>query len=109
MMKSSIKSIMINIGLCLLLLAVDANLCFADPINAGSNVIPIKTVFVKFAITMGSVLLSLLIIWILLYSYKKYSVEAVKEYNQKSLYGDNMKQTKTVGEAIVSFIEKNRL
>ena len=65
MMKNNIKNIMINIGLCLLLIAADANLCFADPINAGSNVIPIKTVFVKFAITMGSVLLSLLIIWVL--------------------------------------------
>lgn len=86
-----------------------AVVCYADPVVTGSGVIPIKTVLIKFGITMGAVLVSLLIIWFALSTFKKYTANSVKEYKQQALYGDNFKTSTSINEAIISFIDKNRL
>lgn len=108
-MKNNYKKIIRNIALCLLILLADTGLCLAEPVAVGSSVVPIKTVMIKFGITMGSVLLSLIIIWSVLYSFKKYTADSIKEYNKKALYGDNFRTPTSMDDAIVSFINKNRL
>lgn len=83
--------------------------CFAQPIAAGSGVLPVKTVIVKFLITMVAVLISLVVVFLLLAAYKKYSDKIIKETQKKSLYGDSYSAPKTMEDAIASFIQKNKL
>lgn len=103
------KTLITTILLCLPVLAASTAVCYAEPVVMGSGVIPIKTVLIKFGITMGAVIASLLIIWFALLTFKKYAANSVKEYKQQALYGDNFKTSTNINEAIISFIEKNRL
>lgn len=98
-----------NLLLCLPILLASTVVCYAEPVVMGSGVIPIKTVFIKFGITMGAVLASLLIIWFALSTFKKFKATSVKEYKEQSLYGDNFKTSTNINEAIITFIDKNRL
>lgn len=76
--------------------------------NVGSSVLPIKTILIKFGITMVLVIGSLCIIWIGLTFFKK-SSKTSKLLNRKNLYNDNLKQPDSVDEAIISFINRNKL
>ena len=93
---------------CLLLYAASTGFCFADG-EVGTSVIPLKTVLIKFAISMGSVILSLLIIWIGLNAYRQYSLSKFPKPNNKDLYGDSLETPKNMEDAVISFIDKNRL
>ena len=108
-MKNNFRNIFINTTLCLLILLADTGLCIAAPITTGSNVIPLKTVLLKFIITMGAVLVSLVIVFFALITYKKYTINSVNEYKKKSLYGDNFNTPQTLDEAVAEFINKNKL
>jgi hypothetical protein len=92
---------------CLLFMA-STGICFAEPIS-GSAVIPFKTVLIKFGITMGSVLLSIIVIWAGLKSFKEYINQQPQKLDKSSLYGDTLETPKSVDDAVISFIDKNRL
>ena len=108
-MKNSIIQLTAKLTLCLPIILAGTAVCYAEPAVTGSAVIPLNTVFIKFGITMGAVLISLLIIWSGLYSFKKFTAKSIKEYKQQALYGDNFNTATNMDDAIVSFIEKNRL
>ena len=109
-MKTIFKNIITKIQILCLLFA-STNICFAadKPVVAGENVIPIKTVLIKFGITMGSVLVSLIVIWILLNFYKAYYTQETKKAKTQSLYGDTLDTPKSIDDAVIMFIDKNRL
>ena len=107
-MKKYFKNIISGIQVLCLFLA-GTNICYADEPLVGSNVIPIKTVLVKFGITMGSVLVSLIVIWILLSAYKAYYADEIKKNKSQSLYGDTLNTPKSIEDAVIMFIDKNRL
>lgn len=108
-MKQNNKKIIAKNLLCLLAISASTAICYAEPVAAGSAVIPLNTVLIKFGFTMGAVLVSLLIIWAALYSFKKFTAKSINEYKQQSLYGDNFRTPASMDDAIVSFIKKNRL
>lgn len=99
----------------LLILSVHAGWCVdgtSPQTTALSADIPMKTdslknVLGKFSITMGGVLISLLIIWAVLSLVKEFGTKKTV-INSKKLY-DEPQTPKTVDEAIVFFIRKNRL
>ena len=91
------------------LLPVGNCVCYANEPVAGSAVIPIQTVLTKFCMTMGSVLLSLVVIWIGLNLYKNYYLKQQQNSNKKELYGDTMDTPKNIEDAVITFIDKNRL
>ena len=109
-MKTILKNIITKLQILCLFFA-STNICYAteNPIVVGENVLPIKTVIMKFGITMGSVLISLLIIWILLNFYKAYTAEETKKAKTQSLYGDTLDTPKSIDDAVIMFIDKNRL
>ena len=80
----------------------------AEPIS-GSAVIPIDVVLLKFAITMGSVFASIIVIWLGLRAFKDYAGGKYNKPNPQNLYGDTYETPKTMDDAIISFIDKNRL
>jgi len=100
-----------NIITGLLLYAASCGLCYADTNDmTGSSVVPLKTVLVKFAISMGSVLISLIVIFIVLaYFRKQYGGAIDNRNNPDDLYGDSLGTPKNIEDAIISFIDKNRL
>lgn len=108
-MKNNLKNIAINTTLCLLILLADTGLCLAEPVTAGSSVLPIKTVIIKFLITMAAVLVSLVVLFFALIAYKKYTINSINEYKKNSLYGDNFNTPQTMDDAVISFINKNKL
>ena len=107
-MKKYFKNIVLSIQILCLFLS-GTNICYADEPIVGVNVLPFKTVLIKFAVTMGSVLISLLIIWIILRLYKQYYFEEIQKINRESLYGDKLDTPKNIDDALISFIDKNKL
>ena len=95
--------------LCLLLYAAGTGLCNADEVTPGSAVVPVGTIFIKFCITMGAVGLSILIIWICLLLFKNYAKEQFEKTREQALMKDSVQPIKNVDEAIISFINKNKL
>lgn len=66
-----------------------------------------KDILAKFGITMGGVFISLLVIWIGLNIFKNYKFKK-KVTNQTSIK-TGLKTPETIDDAIVSFINQNRL
>jgi len=103
----------------LILLSVNAGWCTGETagnLSAGASALPadlpmksdsILTILKKFALTMGCVGLSLIIIWFGLNIFKKFKFR--KTSSAQDLYNDGLKSPRTVDEAIVLFINKNRL
>ncbi len=98
----------INVILSCLLFLAGTGVCIAEPIS-GSAVISFKTVLIKFGITMGSVLISIIVIWLGLKSFKEYIGQTPQSIDKNSLYGDTLETPKSVDDAVISFIDKNRL
>ncbi len=95
--------------LSLSLFTASSGLCFAEPV-AGSAVVPIKTVLIKFAVSMGSVLVSLIVIFVVLALFRKqYGANFNNRGNSADLYGDTLETPKNIDDAVISFIDKNRL
>lgn len=103
-MKINFKKIITNIKILCLFLA-STNICYADEPITGSNVMPIKTVLIKFGIAMGSVIISLLIIWILLNLYKSYYGSKTLKSDNKLLYEEKLNTPKDMDEALIKFID----
>ena len=93
----------------LLLYAASQELSYAEDVVPGSNVLPFETVLIKFGITMAAVAVSILIIWICLKMFKSYVKQQFELNRQKILNKDSENTVKNVDDAIVSFINKNRL
>lgn len=105
----------------ILILSVKSGWCISgdsvDAIQQGVSALPadmtMKTgttalsILKKFAITMGSVLVSLIVIWFGLNILKKFKLN--NRSHSKDLYNDGLSSPKTVDEAIAFFINKNRL
>ncbi len=66
-----------------------------------------KDILTKFGITMGGVFISLLVIWIGLNIFKNYKFKT-KVANQKAIK-TGLKTPENIDDAIVSFINQNRL
>lgn len=66
-----------------------------------------KDILTKFGITMGGVFISLLVIWIGLNIFKNYKFKT-KVTNQKAI-NTGLKTPENIDDAIVSFINQNRL
>lgn len=109
MKNNNLKNSIAKITLCLFVILTGTAFCYAEPVTTGSNVMPLNTVLMKFGITMGAVIVSLLIILFGLTAFKKFTAKSMKEYKQQALYGDSFKTSTTMDEAIISFIDKNRL
>ncbi|MEE3348525.1 MAG: hypothetical protein VZR09_00650 [Candidatus Gastranaerophilaceae bacterium] len=98
-----------NLTLSLSLFAASSGVCYAELV-AGSGVVPIKTVLLKFAVSMGSVLVSLIVIFVVLAILKKqYGDKLNNRANTADLYGDTLETPKNINDAVISFIDKNRL
>ncbi len=95
----------------LILLCFMANVDFAvaENVVAGSNVMPIGAVFAKFGITMAAVGVSLLIIWGSLTLFKMYVKQQFEQNRQKVLSEESNPKVKNIDDAIISFINKNKL
>jgi len=92
----------------LMLIIVYNGSCYADTVP-GSGVMPVNQVFAKFALTMGAVFLSVLIIWVGLYIFKGYVKDQYEKARSKMMATDSNETPKNVDEAVVSFINKNKL
>lgn len=85
--------------------------CCADEIAqnqpmAGSNVLPVKVVLIKFLITMGLVGIALVLLWCGLIWYKKVcNKECILGANRKT----KLSTPTTIDDAVISFIKRNRL
>lgn len=66
-----------------------------------------KSVLVKFALTMGGVIISLLVIWLGLNIFKKFTTKT--PINKKESSTSSLNTPKTTDEAIIFFINKNKL
>ncbi len=95
----------------LLILSIKAGWCTdsdsAEAIQQGASVMPIPYVLKKFGLTMGGVIVSLAIIWFGLNIFKKFSTKL--QNNNKNLYNDGLNSPKNVDDAIILFINKNKL
>ena len=102
----------------LICLSVQSGWCVDAVQNAVQNTaalpadIPMKTdsmksVFMKFALTMVGVLVSLFVIWAGLNIFKKFTTKLPKEKTDRPT--SDLDSPKTTDEAIVFFINKNRL
>ena len=106
MNKSTYKLFLV---LYLLLYAASAGLCTADEVTPGSAVVPVGTIFIKFCITMGAVGLAILIIWVGLLLFKNYAKDQFEKTREQALIKDSVQPIKNVDDAIISFINKNKL
>ena len=108
-MKNKFSNNLYNLILSLLLFAASSGFCCAEPVT-GSGVVPVKTVLIKFAVSMGSVLVSLIVIFVVLAVLKKqYGANLNNRSNSADLYGDTLETPKNIEDAVISFIDKNRL
>ena len=93
----------------LLLFAASYECCQAEEVATGSSVVPVGTVLIKFCIAMAAVGVAILIIWISLLLFKNYIKDQFEKNRQQVLNKDFGQQVKNVDEAIISFINKNKL
>ena len=90
---------------------------FADEIPqqsqtaVGQNVLPLKTVLVKFLVAMGGVGIALAVLWFGLIFYKKILNKdfCLSLNSNKKDYKHRFSTPKTVEDATISFIKRNRL
>ena len=92
-------------------IAMSLNMAIADEITqnqpiAGSNVLPVKVVLIKFLITMGLVGVALAILWFVLVFYKKFSN---KSWGTSAKHKSKFYTPTTVEDAAISFIMRNKL
>lgn len=100
----------------LLVLSAKAGFC-TDAVQTATAALPAdihfktdsaKSVLIKFAFTMGGVFVSLVIIWLGLIVFKKMTGNSTNA--KKNIYNDELLNSpKTTDEAILFFINKNRL
>ncbi len=89
--------------------------CLADEVGKqpalGQNVMPLKTVLVKFLLAMGWVGIALLILWLGLVIYNRFEKQGrTFSLNFKSKkYKHKFSTPETVEEATISFIKRNKL
>ena len=74
----------------------------------GSSVIPVKKILIKFGISMLLVIVSLVVLVFSLNFLKRFFKQPSR-ITPKELYNDTLKTPKTIDEAIISFIKKNKL
>ena len=89
--------------------------CLADELGkqptVGQNVIPIKTVLIKFLLAMGGVGIALVVLWLGLVIYNRLKKQGrIFSLNLKSQkYKHKFSTPETVEEATISFIKRNKL
>lgn len=95
----------------LLILSVNSGWCTgadaANTVQQGASVMPVTAVLKKFGLAMGAVFISLAVIWFGLNMFKKLTTKSL--HNSKDIYNDGLSSPKNVDEAIVFFINKNKL
>ena len=107
-MKNKKLILSIIILTCLLIISAGTDVWLGETVT-GTGVIPFKKVLIKFCLAMGAVLVSVFVIWIGLNIFKKHSPESFRNAEEKDLYSDTLETPKSVDEAIISFIDKNKL
>lgn len=106
------RKLLIITVICLTVILIQAGRCaaavdVAAPALPEVRLLSSTEVLVKFAVVMCGVILSLLVIWFGLSLYKKCTAKTFKI--GKNLYNDGLSSPKTIDEALVFFINKNRL